>query len=186
VTGVAEEKLARGHDLWRSAYAAQRALRTEQLELVARFAEGRECRMIALVRHFGDSEDTGQRCGSCDVCAPEARIAASSLGPLPKLAAKVAKRGRARKRTRKASRTSGVTLPSSGASAGLVATLRAWRSSEAKKKHVPAFRVLTNRALLAIAEARPTNLDALRSLTGVGKKVLETYSVQLVRLCLQR
>ena len=90
------------------------------------------------------------------------------------------------KRTRKASRTSGVTLPSSGASAGLVATLRAWRSSEAKKKHVPAFRVLTNRALLAIAEARPTNLDALRSLTGVGKKVLETYSVQLVRLCLQR
>jgi DNA topoisomerase-3 len=185
VTGVADEKLARGHDQWRPAYAAQRALRTEQLELVARFAEGRECRMIALVRHFGDSEDTGQRCGSCDVCAPESRIGANSLGPLPKVAAKPAKRARGGKRGRKASRTSAVSLPSSGANAGLVATLRAWRLSEAKRKRVPAFRVLTNRALLAIAEARPKNLDALRNVSGVGKKVLETYSIQLVQLCAQ-
>jgi len=72
VAGVAEDKLVRGHDQWQSTYAAQRALRTEQLELVARFAEGRQCRMIALVRHFGDSEDSGQPCGSCDVCAPGA------------------------------------------------------------------------------------------------------------------
>jgi len=185
VTGVAEEKLARGHDQWRPAYAAQRALRTEQLELVARFAEGRDCRMIALIRHFGDSEDTGQRCGSCDACAPEARVGANSLGPVPKVAAKPTKRARAGKRGRKAARTSAVSLPSSGANAGLVATLRAWRLSEAKKKHLPAFRILTNRALLAIAEARPRNAEALRSVSGVGKKVLQTYSSELVRLCAQ-
>jgi DNA topoisomerase III len=185
VTGVGDEKLARGHDDWRDPYAAQRALRSEQIELVVRFAQGRQCRMIALVRHFGDSEDAGEPCGSCDVCAPEACIAANTLGPPPKVSAKPAKRSRktGKRASRKGARTTAVALPSSGASAGLVATLRAWRLIEAKKKRVPAFRILTNRALVAIAEARPKTAEALRSVTGVGPKLLQTYSAQLVQLC---
>jgi superfamily II DNA helicase RecQ len=144
--------------------------------------------MIALVRHFGDDEDTGHPCGRCDVCAPEARIGANSLGPLPVVKAKPAKRGRkSSKRAgsagRNGARKKAVTLPSSGASASLVATLRAWRLSEAKKKRVPAFRILTNRALVAIAEARPTSAEALRNVGGVGSKLLQTYSAELVRLC---
>jgi len=78
-----------------------------------------------------------------------------------------------------------VALPESGASAGLVAALRAWRLNEAKKKRVPAFRILTNRALVAIAEARPKSAEALRGVTGVGPKLLQTYSVQLVQLCVR-
>ena len=185
VAGVADEKLVRGHDDWRAPYAAQRALRSEQLELVTRFAEGRQCRMIALVRHFGDSEDSGRPCGSCDMCAPEAGIAANSLGPPPKVSLKVSKRARktGKRSTRKQPRTAAVALPSSGASAGLVAALRAWRLSEAKKKRVPAFRILTNRALVAIAEARPNSAEALGNVSGVGPKLLQTYSAQLVQLC---
>ena len=185
VQGVSEDALLRGHADWRAPYAAQRALRVEQLGLVARFAEGRECRMIALVRHFGDSADSGVPCGTCDVCAPEARLAANNLGPLPKTpAARAARAGKSRKRrTRKASRTPAVELPASGAHAGLVATLRAWRLKEAKIKRVPAFRILTNRALVAIAEARPRSAQALGDVPGVGPKLLQTYSAQLVALC---
>ena len=187
VRGVSEAQLVRGHDNWRPPYAAQRQLRTEQLALVAGFAEGRQCRMIALVRHFGDSEDSGAPCGSCDVCAPEARLAANALGPLPKTpSVRSARPGRARKtgkrRARKASRTA-VELPSSGAHAGLVATLRAWRLKEAKHQRVPAFRILTNRALVAIAEARPRTAQALGGVPGVGPKLLQSYSAQLVALC---
>ena len=185
VKGVSEDALARGHDAWRAPYAAQRALRIEQLALVARFAEGRQCRMIALVRHFGDEEDSGHPCGTCDVCAPGARLAANTLGPVPKTPAVKAGRGRksGKRRTRKASRTPAVELPSSGEHAGLVATLRAWRLTEAKKKRVPAFRILTNRALVAIAEARPRNAQALGGVAGVGPKLLKSYSTQLVALC---
>ncbi|HEY5376507.1 MAG TPA: ATP-dependent DNA helicase RecQ, partial [Polyangiaceae bacterium] len=186
VQGVAEDELRRGHEAWRAPYAAQRALRVEQLALVAKFAEGNQCRMLALVRHFGDTEDSGAPCGRCDVCEPQARIAASTLGPLPKLpAAATAQRGRktGKRRARRASRTPAVALPSTGASAPLVATLRAWRLKEAKKKHVPAFRILTNRALVAIAEARPESPEALRGVPGVGPKLLQTYSAQLVGLC---
>jgi DNA topoisomerase-3 len=185
VKGVTEEELVRGHEGWRAPYAAQRALRVEQLTLAAKFAEGNQCRMLGLVRHFGDIEDSGQPCGHCDVCEPQARIAASSLGPLPKLPAAVTKRGRksGKRRTRRVARTPAVALPSTGASAPLVATLRAWRLKEAKKKHVPAFRILTNRALVAIAEARPESSEALRGVPGVGPKLLQTYSAQLVGLC---
>jgi DNA topoisomerase-3 len=185
VKRVTEDELCRGQDAWRAPYAAQRALRIEQLELVGRFAEGRQCRMIALVRHFGDEEDSGAPCGSCDVCAPNARLAANSLGPLPKTPAPRAVRGRkaGKRRSRKASRTKAVELPSSGEHAGLVASLRAWRLIESKKKRVPAFRILTNRALVAIAEARPRNARALGDVPGVGPTVLRTYSTQLLALC---
>jgi DNA topoisomerase III len=191
VQGVIEDELTRGRDGWREPYAAQRALRVEQLALMARFAEGRDCRMLALVRHFGDQEDAGHACGLCDMCAPQASIkghvpppqalresvAAASKRP-SKRGRKTSKRG-----PRRASRTPAVALPSSGPSAGLVATLRNWRLLESKKKRVPAFRVLTNRALVAIADARPGSAPALKAVKGVGPKLLKKYGAQLVALC---
>jgi len=184
VQGVSEDRLVRGLEQWREPFAAQRALRSEQLELMVRFAEGRQCRMVLLVRHFGDSEDPGQPCGLCDVCAPEQCLSALSLGPVPKLPARTAarlrkpKKGRARK-----ARAPAVALPKTGQSAGLVATLREWRLQEAKKKRVPAFRILTNRALVAIAEARPRSTADLKNVTGVGPKLLKSYSASLLELC---
>jgi DNA topoisomerase III len=187
VTGVLEGQLARGRDDWRAPYGAQRALRIEQLDAMARFAGGRRCRMISLVEHFGDQEDSGEACGHCDVCAPRASIKAAAAPPggYATFNAPPSRGRRSRKtagRGRK-TRTSGVALPSTGPGAELVATLRAWRLSEAKKKRVPAFRVLTNRALLAIADARPVSSAALGAVKGVGPKLLQSYGVQLVALC---
>jgi superfamily II DNA helicase RecQ len=36
-----------------------------------RFAESNECRMAAMVRHFGDLADSRNACGVCDFCAPD-------------------------------------------------------------------------------------------------------------------
>jgi DNA topoisomerase-3 len=188
VQGVGEEQLTRGHDNWQAPYAAQRALRVEQLALMSGFAEGRKCRMLALVEHFGDQEDSGKRCGECDLCSPDTCLK-THAPPASALAAaalpvKPGKRvGKGGKRRRKASRTPAVELPSSGPSAALVATLRAWRLAEAKKKRVPAFRVLTNRALIAIAQARPESVRALGEVPGIGPKLLKSYSSALVTLC---
>ncbi len=192
VQGVAEEQLVRGNEGWRAPYAAQRALRLEQLALMAKFAEGRKCRMLALVEHFGDSADSAEPCGHCDACAPDSSIkrqapppggfAAAPSPNISRRGRKGAVKGTRRGRSRK-SRQSGVALPSSGPSAALVATLRAWRLVESKKKRVPAFRVLTNRALVAIAEARPRTAAALREVTGVGPKLLKSYGATLVSLC---
>ncbi len=53
--------------------------------------------------------------------------------------------------------------------------LRAWRREEAREKDVPAFVVFTDATLIAIAEAKPTTLDELGDLAGVGSAKLERY-----------
>jgi DNA topoisomerase-3 len=68
--GDAADRVRKGHPGWRAPYLAQRTHKRAELELMARFAETRGCRMVALVRHFGDQEDSGEPCGLCDACAP--------------------------------------------------------------------------------------------------------------------
>jgi DNA topoisomerase-3 len=77
----ASGQVARGEPGFLPPYLAQRNHRIVQLHQMARFAEGHDCRMLHLVEHFGDQEDSGAPCGLCDVCAPEACIAARFREP---------------------------------------------------------------------------------------------------------
>jgi DNA topoisomerase-3 len=52
----------------------QREHKKEQLDEVLRFAESHGCRMLHLLRHFGDEEDKTRPCGSCDACASEETV----------------------------------------------------------------------------------------------------------------
>jgi DNA topoisomerase III len=274
VKGVPEDQLTRGHDQWKAPYAAQRRLREEQLALVAKFAESHGCRMVSLVRHFGDQEDTGKPCGQCDVCAPaktigvrfeapsaqelsimselltrlqsldgqsSGRLCREVLGEEPEhrprwerlvggmvrsgvlrgqedvfekdgkripftrlfltgrggvhdvqlpAASAAAKKPRGFQKKRKGRRASrreprrpAVELPETGASAALVERLRSWRLQEAKRRRVPAFRVLTNRGLVAVAQKRPTSVRELEGLEGIGPKVIKDSGAQIVSLC---
>ncbi|MBK9968376.1 MAG: RecQ family ATP-dependent DNA helicase [Holophagales bacterium] len=65
-----EGDVSRGKEGWQRAYEEQREHRKTQLVLMRRFADGPICRMLQLVRHFGDEEDDGAPCGQCDFCAP--------------------------------------------------------------------------------------------------------------------
>jgi RecQ family ATP-dependent DNA helicase len=62
----------RGHANWNTPYTRQSDHRRSQLDLVQRFVDGHECRMAALVQHFGDIADGRSRCGLCDFCNPSA------------------------------------------------------------------------------------------------------------------
>ena len=59
---------------WKKTYAVQAQHRAEQFEKVLRFTESSDCRMSALVRHFGDEKDAAQSCGRCDVCDPAGAV----------------------------------------------------------------------------------------------------------------
>ena len=65
-----EHNAALGGKDWRPAYIVQAEQKRAQLTLMRRYAESHECRMQALVRHFGDLEDSRRPCGQCDFCAP--------------------------------------------------------------------------------------------------------------------
>jgi superfamily II DNA helicase RecQ len=225
--------------------------------------------MVALVRHFGDQEDSGRPCGACDVCDPDACSIRSARAPKPAereaaamvleslrrrdgqatgrlhaecTAARIDRRGfeevlgglvragflRVSADTfEKDGRTISFqrawltgdakaaapraieftlsedahTLAGSGprqsrgggkkarpapaaatADPDLVARLKKWRLSEARREGVPAFRVLHDRTLLAIAAARPQDEDALLGVPGMGPALLKRYGGQILGL----
>ncbi|MDC0675916.1 DNA topoisomerase 3 [Nannocystis radixulma] len=74
-------EIAKGAAGWSAGYEAQRAHKEAQLQLMARFAGAHGCRMVHLIRHFGDREDGGEACGLCDVCAPDRCIAQEFRAP---------------------------------------------------------------------------------------------------------
>ncbi|HEY6321926.1 MAG TPA: RecQ family ATP-dependent DNA helicase, partial [Thermoanaerobaculia bacterium] len=63
----AEEQAMRGEAGWVAPYVAQSEHKLAQLAQMARLPESHSCRMLHLVRHFGDQEDDGRACGSCDI-----------------------------------------------------------------------------------------------------------------------
>jgi superfamily II DNA helicase RecQ len=71
---LAENVTVDGND-WRQSYITQVEQKHAQLNLMRRYAETRQCRMQALVRHFGDFADSKRACGQCDFCAPKQCIA---------------------------------------------------------------------------------------------------------------
>jgi hypothetical protein len=65
-----------GHDDWQSAYEVLRQHRYAQLDDVLTFAQAHTCRMVQLIRHFGDSRDR-HACGVCDICAADGCVGRS-------------------------------------------------------------------------------------------------------------
>jgi DNA topoisomerase-3 len=256
-----DETVERGSGGWKRSYEAQRKHRYAQLEKMHRYAQKQTCRMLQLVRHFGDEQDGGAPCGLCDVCAPEAciaqrfreaseaeRVAANrivealrkrdglSVGQIHRevfasgsldrdsvehvvaalartgtveivddsfakdgrtitfqrvhligtagkfvltQAPKSTARGTRQKKPRTSPRQEEHSL---GPSARLLEALRAWRLAEARRKGIPAFRVLTDRALRGVAGERPRNEAVLLRLPGLGRAAVAKYGKQLLAI----
>ncbi|HET9211358.1 MAG TPA: ATP-dependent DNA helicase RecQ [Thermoanaerobaculia bacterium] len=269
---------------WQKPYLAQREHKLEQLEMMIRYAESRGCRMLHLVRHFGDQEDSGEPCGICDVCAP-ADCGVRRMRPLNDLETGLvdrvltALRGRDGQSTGQlyreacpeglSDRRSFERLLSGMARAGLlriaednfekegrtihfqramltpdgyrgdaaaiarvemsdemprtrkkrqprerpdkgetravrkkiaaglmrdslapealghvspevVEALKAWRRAEAARRRVPAFRILTDRAVAALAATRPRTESDLLNVPGIGPTIVQKYGREIL------
>ncbi|MCB1921907.1 MAG: RecQ family zinc-binding domain-containing protein, partial [Candidatus Competibacteraceae bacterium] len=67
-----EGNLSRGEEGWQRPYQQQSEHKLLEPRQMLEFADkATGCRMVRLVRHFGDRDDD-QPCGICDVCAPQA------------------------------------------------------------------------------------------------------------------
>jgi DNA topoisomerase-3 len=277
------ENATRGQDDWRDSYSIQSERRRAQIELVMRYTGTSQCRMSALVRHFGDYADGQKACGICDFCAPQdcvaqrfrdptnvekeaARAALKALrhGPsrstgklygdlfhgeqlsrddfeevlaalarigllhvtdavfekdgksIPyrrvslsrdgqglsdeaeieftlKEVISPAKRHR-RKRAAKPKKGTAAKAPRSSravraaekpvaSNTALEEKLRAWRLAEAKKRRVPAFKILRDQSLRAIAQRPPATPDDLLSIPGVGSSTVKKHGAAICLVC---
>ncbi|QOY87780.1 RecQ family ATP-dependent DNA helicase [Paludibaculum fermentans] len=78
------ENLSLGSVQWRESYIEQREHKMAQFQKMLSYCEVSSCRMLALLRYFGDSEDLNRRCGHCDICAPDETIAQQLREATPK------------------------------------------------------------------------------------------------------
>jgi len=276
---------------WKKTYSIQAQHRAEQFEKVLRFTTQNECRMSALVRHFGDLEDASRPCGVCDVCdpagavlrlfrratAPErqlARTIADDLRAVDYKAAGTLQRGLelvgrmsrveydallgamaqagliemedaeyekdgevrrfrkvrltdagrklrpntavellisdglveefggrsaapARVRKPKAVKTeapktgmlkaaessAAARAPMTSEDEAVAARLKSWRSAEAKRLGVPAYVVMHDRTLNALAQSRPRNPNQLLAVDGMGPAKVEKFGGAILEIC---
>jgi RecQ family ATP-dependent DNA helicase len=295
--GGSPRRVTVGGPGWKKTYAVQAQYRAEQFEKVLRFTARNECRMGALVKHFGDVGDASRPCGVCDVCDPagavlrlfrrataeERRIAQAivdELRPVDYKAAGTLQRslelvgrmsrdefngllgamaqaglleieeaefekngevlkyrkvrlteagreqravsnlelligdgiveefgGRAESpaRRRKANtgensggngkprtglgvhaeaKTAATTAaPLTAIEEALAERIKEWRAAEAKRLRVPAYVVLHDRTVKALAQARPANPRELLAIDGMGPAKMEKFGAAILKLC---
>ena len=262
-------RVRRGEDSWQRTYRVQRRHRLDQIDEMTRFADHRGCRMLRLVRHFGDRADSGRRCGVCDVCAPEACLVRRFRAPLAEevqamgtvvsllrrrdglgtgrlfrdfravhgsydrgafedlLGALAQSRilfveedsfqkdgetiryqragltpsGRRRgvdlaeqvllpddppdeppARRRRGGAVAPIEFAESDVDPALVEALREWRGKVAREKRLPAYTVLHNRTMVAVAAARPADRNQLLAIPGIGPTTVKRYGSALLRI----
>ena len=275
---------------WKKTYTIQAQYRAEQFEKVLRFTTSSECRMAALVRHFGDVEDAARPCGICDICDPAGAVLrqfrrptagelamvlaiADELRPVEYKAAGTLQRavdpggrlnrnefdglldamvragligiedaefekegqlikfrkvrlteaglemrataplsllisdgiveefaGRSampsRAKKSKTAATKSATKAGSGKTdaaaipvsltvedEGVAARLKEWRAAEARRLGVPAYVVLHDRTLNALAAARPKNPNEMLKIDGIGPAKVERFGEAILGLC---
>ena len=68
----------------------------------------------------------------------------------------------------------------------LAARIKEWRAAEAKRLKVPAYLVLHDRSLNAVAHARPRTANELLKIDGIGQAKVDRFGEEILRLCAER
>ena len=100
-------------------------------------------------------------------------------GRTPLVALTLPEPARPKAKRRKLPKTLAATGP---ADPSRIEVLREWRRLEAARRAVPAYVVLHDKTLAALAAARPATLDALSAIPGIGPAKLEAYGKDLLAL----
>jgi ATP-dependent DNA helicase RecQ len=73
--------------------------------------------------------------------------------------------------------------PLNPAAEKLFEQLRNWRTEQARPNHTPAFMILSDAVLRAIANAAPQNLSSLHAVSGMGPTKVDRFGADLIALC---
>jgi ATP-dependent DNA helicase RecQ len=174
----------------RLAHAAIQAAKNrgwESYRSIERYMSGASlCRRRQILDHFGDSTPGVPSGRCCDVCDPDPTLArallakpvASSRGRSSRSGAGAQERISARRGGSLASRTSEHEPPAEPVDEREFERLRAWRYARAEDK--PAYTVAANAALEGILRRRPSTMDELRAVHGIGPTFCERHGDSLL------
>ncbi len=160
----------------RKAYEAIKAARDrgwESYRSIERYSSSADrCRRRQILDHFGDSEPCAPEVRCCDVCKPDAALVEAS-----RQKASVARKAQ-RVRAPGAVREAGEEIALDPVQESQFEKLKAWRLGRSEGK--PAFTVAANTTLEGILRARPTTLEQLIEVKGVGPAFCERHGESLL------
>lgn len=104
----------------------------------------------------------------------------SSIRLISRLKSRAKSAGRARKKGPPKKKTAPLDQILDRAQENMLADLKAWRLSEARKRRIPAFRIMSDRVLEALVRTLPINTDELLEVKGIGAKLAEKYGKALL------
>jgi ATP-dependent DNA helicase RecQ len=162
----------------RKAYAAIKAAKDrgwDAYRSIERFISSAEtCRRRQILDHFGDDEPCAPDVRCCDVCEPDA--------PLVEASRQTASTVRKARGARAAStaRAGGEEIALDPVQEGQFEKLKAWRMGRSEGK--PAYTVAANAALAGVLLARPTTLEKLIEVKGIGPTFCERHGESLLQV----
>jgi ATP-dependent DNA helicase RecQ len=150
-----------------------RRRRKKALDTLIQFAEGGDCRHAGILTYFRDSRRL-ESCGHCDACDPDSsrRIRLDDV-PAPRRRSKAPRDRRLTVDTKQAL---------DGADLERFAAIKDWRRNVARDVGMPAFMVMSDKTLRAIAVHNPSTLDELARIQGMGEKRLDQFGAALIRV----
>ena len=83
---------------------------------------------------------------------------------------------------RRRSAAAPIEISEADADPALVEQLRDWRGKVAREKRLPAYTVLHNRTIVAVAAAKPGDRDQLLRIPGIGPTTVKRYGAALLRI----
>jgi ATP-dependent DNA helicase RecQ len=153
----------------------------QKLDAMQQYAYTKGCRRSFVLRYFGDPA-ARPSCAGCDNCLGvrveiEQGVAPSLRGP--------GSRSKPRRRPTGDTRQPSVAEDApalSGADEALLARLRDLRRTISREEQVPAYVVFPDRTLAEMAMRRPTNVNALGEIRGVGPVKIDKYGERFLEV----
>lgn len=139
---------------------AARQKQRERLRKMTFYCHSKRCLRGELLQYFGQKQ--AKSCGNCSVCAPETARVTYQEAP--------------RQRAEKPQMLDGEVL-----NPNLWKSLKALRSTVAKRQGVPAFVVFTDATLRHMCAVRPKTREQFLAVPGVGKAKAERYGEEFLR-----
>jgi ATP-dependent DNA helicase RecQ len=145
--------------------AAERDRAWQRYHKIREFAENHECRHRQICTHFGETPKWTS-CGACDVCgsAPDWLTLAASRAAVRKAFVG----------------STSVPRPVAQPDADLREYLREWRRLTAKERGTPAFVVMHDTTLEEICNIKPSSIDELLTITGIGERKADMFGPSIL------
>jgi RecQ family ATP-dependent DNA helicase len=140
-------------------------------------SSGETCRRRQILDHFGDDEPCAPEVRCCDVCEPDVALVEAS-----RRAAPVARKARGMRSGASANGVAGAPeeIALDPVQEGQFEKLKVWRLGRSEGK--PAYTVAANAALAGALLARPSSLDELIEVKGIGPTFCERHGESLLEV----